>query len=357
MNLIKTSSFFWIVISCWQAAWTHAQDVWEPQSSGSSASLRGLSTVNAKTCWASGSAGTVLRTSDGGETWNTVSPPDMGDLDFRDIEAFDDQSAVIMSAGEIDRVYRTVNAGQSWTLAYEHPNKSAFFDGMAFGDELHGWIMSDPIEGRLLILKTVDGGITWQPLPPEQSPVIELGEAGFAASGTNLVAIGKRELSIAVGGASPETNSTTSRIVTTHNGGLTWNYLSVPIARNPSSGMFSLSRIDERHWVAVGGNYQLSDNNSENIVISLDGGSTWQQPSGSKPTGYRSVVAFGRNNGEHFLLAAGPNGTDWSKDFGRSWQRISEKGFHTMDFSSDLTAGWGAGGEGRIAKWVGPVKK
>ena len=353
-NLFRTIAILLIAHSrLWAAGTLQAQDVWEPQTSGSPASLRGISAANVQTCWASGSAGTVLRTTDGGETWSSVSPPHTGDQDFRDIEAFDDQTAVIMSAGEIDRVYRTENGGQTWAMTYEHPDGKAFFDGMAFGDELHGWIMSDPIDGRLLILKTVDGGKSWQPLPREQSPAVESGEAGFAASGTNLLAIGKHELMIALGGSDPDSNSVASRMVATQDGGKTWEFHSVPIARNPSSGMFSIARADQKHWVAVGGNYKRADESSENFVTSSDGGQTWKKPVGLAPSGYRSVVAVGKHSSSKFLLAAGPSGTDLSNDFGQTWRRVSDTGFHTVDFSADLSAGWGAGSDGRISKWIG----
>ena len=261
----RTCAILAITFSGLWAARVQAQQVWKPQNSGSTASLRGLSAVDANICWASGAVGTVLRTTDGGKNW--------------------------------------------------------------------------------------------QPLPLEQSPAVESGEAGFAASGTNLMAIGKHELMIALGGSGPDTNPATSRVVATQDGGKTWEFHSVPIARNPSSGMFSIARIDEEHWVAVGGNYKRADESSENFVTSSDGGQTWKNPAGRAPSGYRSVVAVGNHNSGKFLLAAGPSGTDLSNDFGQSWRRVSDTGFHTVDFSADLSSGWGAGSDGRISKWIGPQVK
>src|SRR5690606_19635552 len=51
--------------------------------------FRGLAAVSRSTAWVAGTAGTVLRTTDGGRNWRNVSPPGAGDVQFRDIEAFD----------------------------------------------------------------------------------------------------------------------------------------------------------------------------------------------------------------------------------------------------------------------------
>jgi photosystem II stability/assembly factor-like uncharacterized protein len=72
---------------------------WHDTTTGSAASLRGLSAVSASTAWSSGSGGTVLRTVDRGATWQAVGPPGTDGLQFRDIEAFDANRAVILSIG------------------------------------------------------------------------------------------------------------------------------------------------------------------------------------------------------------------------------------------------------------------
>jgi photosystem II stability/assembly factor-like uncharacterized protein len=325
---------------------------WKQLQSGKTASFRGICAVSAQVCWVSGTQGTVLRTLDGGEHWESVGPPNCDELDFRDIEAWDENSALIMSSGEQDRLYRTTDGGRSWNLVFEHPDRNAFFDGISFANSERGWLMGDPLKGQILILETIDSGQTWSPLPLERLPEIESGEAGFAASGTHLVAFETDGLAIALGGAEPGTRFPTSRIVRTANGGRDWTAQITPLPRSESSGLFSLCRVDDQNWVAVGGDYKRPAETNGTAVWSSDAGQTWQAVSNAAPSGYRSAVAVHRTAaGETVLIAVGPNGTDRSFDLGRSWTPISTEGFHTLDFTPDHKAGWAAGADGRIARW------
>ena len=49
--------------------------VWTLQSSHTTASLRGIHAVNSQIAWASGTAGTILRTLDGGRNWSQCAIP------------------------------------------------------------------------------------------------------------------------------------------------------------------------------------------------------------------------------------------------------------------------------------------
>ena len=124
--------FLTIGFIAFPAAAMSQEDVWELQNSGVATSLRGLCAVSETCCWASGAEGTVIRTTNGGKSWRTVGPPDAEAADFRDLQAWNELTAVIMSAGDVDRLYRTEDGGISWTLVYEHPEPGAFFDGMSF---------------------------------------------------------------------------------------------------------------------------------------------------------------------------------------------------------------------------------
>src|SRR5690606_17701858 len=65
-----------------------AQSPWTPQLTGAGARLRGISAVSDRVAWASGTGGTVLRTTNGGDTWTSVGVPNAAELDFRDVDAF-----------------------------------------------------------------------------------------------------------------------------------------------------------------------------------------------------------------------------------------------------------------------------
>src|SRR5689334_14296069 len=82
---------------------------WELKPTGTDAQFRGLSAVSGQVAWVSGSKGTVLRTVNGGRSWESVGPPGTEALEFRDIEAFDARNAVVLSIGngEASRIYRT----------------------------------------------------------------------------------------------------------------------------------------------------------------------------------------------------------------------------------------------------------
>lgn len=62
--------------------------------------MRGISAVSDTVAWASGPLGTVIRTVDGGQTWEKVTTPEgLVDIDYRDIEAFDENTAVVLGVG------------------------------------------------------------------------------------------------------------------------------------------------------------------------------------------------------------------------------------------------------------------
>src|SRR5438874_6469066 len=94
---------------------------WSLQTSGVNARLRGISAVNDRVVWASGSGSTVLRTEDGGATWTKLTVTSEA-LDFRDIDSLDVQVAYVLSIGNgpASRIYKTVDGGAAWTLQFRN---------------------------------------------------------------------------------------------------------------------------------------------------------------------------------------------------------------------------------------------
>ena len=125
---------------------------WNPQKSNTSASSGGLSIVNANVVWASGTGGTFVRTTDGGETWQAGTVSGAEKLDFRDVYAVDAKTAYLLSIGNGNesRIYKTTDAGKNWLLEYTEQNPKAFLDCMAFWNATHGIVVGDPIgrQGR-----------------------------------------------------------------------------------------------------------------------------------------------------------------------------------------------------------------
>ena len=165
---------------------------WAPQRSSADTELRGLSVLSDKLAWASGAKGTVLRTIDG-ENWTALPVPGAEAYDFRDIEAFDANTAIVMGAGPgaASRMYRTRDGGATWQLLVVNQEPEGFWDAMAFWDKYNGIVFGDPVRGAFSILLTTDGGESWQPVSDPKGLAALPQEGAFAASGTCLSVGGK----------------------------------------------------------------------------------------------------------------------------------------------------------------------
>jgi photosystem II stability/assembly factor-like uncharacterized protein len=315
---------------------------WKLTPTGSDARLRGLSTVSANVAWSSGSGGTVLRTVDAGETWQQVGPPDTAALQFRDIEAFDEENAVILSigAGEDSRIYVTSDAGRHWALTFVNDDPNAFYDCMTFFDRRHGLALSDPVDGRFRIIATDDGGQSWHVSGNDMPPALA-GEFAFAASGQCLVSAGGRRAWFATGGAAK------ARVFRSDDRGETWQVSETPIRSGPSAGIFALAFRNPRHGLAVGGDFATPDEAPDALATTDDGGKTWELVA-SAPNEYRSGATWMTGR---VAIVVGPTGSDVSLDRGRTWRRFDQGSFDTVDCAG-RNACWASGERGRVAYLV-----
>ena len=344
----------WIVVFTISISVTaHAQTSWEKLNSSVQAGFRGLSIVDQQTVWFSGAQGTILRTTDGGKTFADLSIPQIDPYDFRDIHAFDRDTAVVLNAGSPGAIYRTDNAGKTWTRVYNDVRPEIFFDAMDFWDQKHGIAFGDAIDGRLVIIRTTDGGKTWKELPRDQQPVMKAGEGGFAASGTCLITSGKKTVWIGTGSHLKDQKSDHCRLLVSRDRGETWTHVRVPIPRNQSSGIFSLCFVDDKHGIAVGGDYRKPDAIRSNVAITSDGGKTWSVPEfendKQRPSGFRSVVVCTSHDGKSFFVTGGTNGIDISSDLGKTWQRQSRLSNNVLKAGPQSTL-FGAGPNGLMIR-------
>src|SRR6186713_508921 len=152
-----------LLLIAFLAAATTISAQWVKQNVNTTASLRGLSVVNEKVVWASGTGGTVIRTVDGGKTWNVIVVPGAEKLDFRDIEAFSAKTAYILSIGngESSRIYKTTDGGRTWVLQFKNTNEKAFFDAIACWADENCIAVSDPVDGKYIFIRNY-GGNTWE---------------------------------------------------------------------------------------------------------------------------------------------------------------------------------------------------
>jgi photosystem II stability/assembly factor-like uncharacterized protein len=160
----------------------HAQ--WQLQDAHTTADLRGIDNVGNGVAWASGTDGTILRTEDG-EHWQLCSKPPNGEhLDFRAIQAFDNNTAIIMSSGkgDLSRLYKTTDGCQSWKLIFTNPDKDGFWDALVADSREQWGILGDPVNGRFPYRYTDNAGASWSVLYAHAA----VGDAVFAASNSAL---------------------------------------------------------------------------------------------------------------------------------------------------------------------------
>jgi photosystem II stability/assembly factor-like uncharacterized protein len=312
----------------------------EPQISGVTARLRGISAVSERVAWASGAGGTVLRTLDGGATWAKIPVPGAETMDFRDIDAFSERVAYALSIGlgEASRIYKTMDGGANWTLQLANNDPKVFLDAMAFWDASRGIAFSDSVDGQLVIFRTTDGQ-HWERIPPGSLPPALPGEGAFAASGTNVAMHGRDRVWIGTGA---------SRVLRSTDAGRTWAVSPAPLATSASAGIFSIAFRDATHGIVVGGDYQKETDAVDNVAVTSDGGVTWTLIKEKGLSGYRSVVAPVPGDARTWV-AVGPSGADSSSDDGRTWSPVRSEGYDTLSFAPG-PVGWAAGNGGRIAK-------
>ena len=344
-------NLFASVLFCALASAASAQ--WIKQKVNTTASFRGLSVVNEKIVWASGTAGTVIRTIDGGKTWNVITVLGAEKLDFRDIEAFDSNTAYILSIGngESSRIYKTVDGGKAWQLEFQNTNEKAFFDAIACFDRESCFAMSDPVDGKFLLIKRTPEiksrvGIRlpkWTPVD-NSSLTAKPGEAAFAASGSCLITQGTDNLFLVTGGSD-------ARVFRSNDQGMTWSVAETAIVHGTSgSGIFSIAMRDNMNGVIVGGNYEKPTESGNNVAFTSDGGRTWKIS--SRLGGYRSSVAY---LDQSLLMTAGSSGSDYSTNGGLRWNSIDSENYNTVSAAGKESI-WAVGPKGRVVKFaeIGP---
>lgn len=311
------------------------------QDSGVKVRLRGISAVSPHVAWASGRKGTVLRTLDGGNHWQVIQVADAGELDFRDVEGFDVDTAVVLSIGPADasRVYRTEDGGKTWTLALQNHDPHAFFDCMAFDGE-RGWMLGDPVDGHFQIYVTTDAGRSWR-LLDTRMPKAKADEAAFAASGTCIAHTPWGAL-LAVSGGSA------ARVFLGDSGESQWWVHDSPLtSRIPAAGIFSAAAMGMDGMLLVGGDFEHETAAGSAARMQFASGHDLTIDGLPPPRGYRSGAACG-GAGRLHCIAVGPSGVDALVD-GR-WQGISDTGYDAIDFVGNV--GWASGDAGRIARIV-----
>lgn len=304
-------------------------------------SIRALAAVDSETAWFAGSGGKWGFTEDGGKTWTIDSIQHQGKYpEFRSIVVNDD-AILILSVASPALLYKSTDKGKNWNLMYQEDDTLAFYNSMTFANEQVGFAVGDPQDSCLSLLKTTDGGDTWIKIRCDKLPATEAGEAGFAASNTNVVAHGEN-VWLASGGKK-------ARIFHSSDLGESWNVYETPIVQGGKmTGIFSAAFYDDKNGVIWGGDWEQQDQNTLNKAKTTDGGKTWELMSDGYAPGYQSCVQYVPNSNAQRMISVGSPGISYSADGGDTWQSLSNEGYYTIRIADENTA-WLAG-NGRVAR-------
>ena len=351
-NFLLASVGLWVLLTLPPLLGGAADEakLWEVLTSGIDTNLRGISADFARplsesgnhsvVIWAAGSNGVILRSVDEGKTWTRLHVEGGDKLDFRGIRSFGESTAYVMSIGDSgrSRIYKTIDGGKTWRLQYSDKRKEFFLDALVCRSEKDCFAISDPIEGKFLLLRTEDGE-HWKDLPRDSLPPALAHEGIFAASNSALALSGENELFFGTGGPA-------ARVFHSADSGKSWTVVETPIlSGNVSSGIFSL-RCSGDTVVAVGGDYLNTGQPARVAAYSLDRGATWklaEQP----PEGLRSGVEVVHG---HTWVAVGPTGEDISTDNGVHWKHSASRNLNAI-FVLDDRAIPAVGANGMVAEY------
>jgi hypothetical protein len=341
------------------AACTAANPQWEIQNSGTTADLRGIDNVGSRVAWASGANGTVLRTEDGGYLWQACAiPPGAEHLDFRGIQAFDANAAIVMSSGkgDLSRLCKTADGCHTWKQVATNPDASGFWDSVKATTTESASILGDSMRRKCRVWSWSAEG-----LAPSYQAKCERGEGSFAASNSVLQVVDTPQVDPVWKYTLRFASGTESRAYFTvfreeHTATCEpcegqINRVGFTLGNSKSLGIFSFAFRDDIVGVFVGGDFKKPDASPNAAGYSEDGGISWSSVQ-TPPHGYRSAVAYAAAK---IWITVGPNGTDVSTDDGRNWRALHpDPAFHEPP---DADRNWNAlslpfvvGPRGRIGK-------
>ncbi|MGD0902021.1 MAG: glycosyl hydrolase [Terracidiphilus sp.] len=328
------------------------RQVWEMQDSGTNAGLRGIDSVDGTVAWASGTGGTVLRTTDGGAHWQRCATPDAGKdgatLDFRGVQAWDAETAFVMSSGKsrLSRLYKTIDGCMSWTTQFTNPDEDGFWDALMMDIDYELFILGDPVGGRFVLFSQAPGG-KWSRNWNGHDIVAQRGEVAFAASNSVLIEGGQGGFCFVTGGSKTEIIHEIHGIDLDKGMFSDWVRMPLPLAVGDSAGAFSISSIQfsggslHNSFVVVGGDYKRPGDSIGTAAFSSDWGETWTA-STIPPHGFRSAVQW--SEALKAWITVGTNGSDISRDDGKTWQPLDDGNWNALSLPFVV------GPNGRIAR-------
>jgi len=298
---------------------------WTIQSSGVTSHLNCIRAVDQNIAWAAGDSGAVIRTTDGGVNWVYAGGGSIGNNIIWNIDAVDSNiSFVTITASDTTYLYRTTNGGTDWKSVFSQ--SSGFLNDIHMIDHLNGIAYGDPVGGKWTIIKTTDGGTSWNRIPTEPIP--------------NGTEIGIYYNSLSVIDSSYIWFLGSQRIYRSSDAGETWS----STATNDYYG--SLWFINSSIGMSI---------SNTNAGLSTDSGITWNDIPNLGSGSYYSIAGSGTRD----FWTASDGYVQHSTDFGSNWS--SELIFFGQIFAIDFVTiennaiGYVCGSNGIIARYEGEV--
>jgi photosystem II stability/assembly factor-like uncharacterized protein len=311
-------------------------------------SIRALSVPSEKVIWASGSKGMVTKSTNEGLSFEWMQVKGYEKRDFRAMHAWNDQEAIIVAVAAPAIILKTFDGGATWNKVYENTDTSMFLDALQFSDENNGTVIGDPIDGHLFILTTNNKGETWDKMPNDFfKSTLNNGEAFFASSNSNLIHIGNKLLFVTGGLSSRLWINGMAEAMPIMQGTSSTGANSIAISPNGNrvvvvGGDFANDTIAIQNIVG----YQMDQTPKSNLKYLSKKQIIWKKIIVSNPNGYKSSVEFIDNN---LLITCGTSGVDFSKNKGASWETISKAPFHIAKKHLTKRGAYLAGSGGRIS--------
>lgn len=215
---------------------------WSPVQTGVSTTLRSVFFTDANTGYIAGNGGKILKTTDGGNSWNVAiagNSYDLNSLHFVNPTTGFAYGGSSTGGGE---VVKTIDAGATWSVAHIYDTTEVWW-GVCFTDPNTGYAHGN----NGLIKKSTDGGATWTALNSGTSRHLR-NEIYFPTTSVGFI-------------------TGDSIILKTNDAGATW--LVSNSVNNLHAGLFFLDEI-------TGYSGFFNYNGTGGVLKTSDGGTTWQ---------------------------------------------------------------------------------
>jgi photosystem II stability/assembly factor-like uncharacterized protein len=249
--------------------------------------LRSVFSVNAKVSYAVGDDGEIVKTSDGGVTWQKQYPRILNHWDS--VFFTDELNGWAVGESTLNQIIKTNDGGETWVQVPKTWQDSYYFSRVFFLNSKIGWITSGSV-----ILKTVDGGVSWKSML-QTGPYIGAYAVFFTDANTGWAA------------------DYFGAILKTTDGGATWKEsYNVNTTSGQQSGYFhDINFINSNVGWAVGTNGLM--------VTTNDGGLSWSRKTGVNDDLWLNSIVFADANVGWALPLLFPSQYLFTTDGGKTW--------------------------------------